>query len=357
MKHSTLLILIVLCIVTPSDAQDCDTPTDLQPYTTEDTRPFITLSDNHFIAGGEPFIVLGINYYPKPYPWRCFLTESDMATVEQEFEMMQAIGINTLRIFLWNQALFGCDGIGIHPVESTFERLDNIIRLASDYDFRLIVTLNDLPDLTVNPLYDNPEHVQIQTRFIVDRYKDEPTILAWDLRNEGDIDYGSRGILETQFPRVQVLSWLSNTSDLVREIDSNHLITAGWLNEAHSTAPYVDFISFHHWSSVEELERRIRAIELASNKPILLQEVGYSTHHANITDEVQAELLNDVIATTIEQELLGWMIWTAFDFTITESCYPSPCQSPDNAEHDFGIWTVDYQPKPAVAVIQGYTDG
>ncbi len=356
MKYIAILIISLIVLVVPSTAQDCDTPTELAPYTSTDTRPFITLEGNSFVSGDETYYVQGINYYPKPYPWRRFLTESDMATVETEFQMMQNISINTLRIFLWNQALFACDGRGTQPIESAFTRLDTIMHLASDYDFRLIVTLNDLPDLTITPLYDNPEHLQIQTRFIINRYKNEPAILAWDLRNEGDIDYGSRGILETKFPRVQVLSWLSDTSNLVRQIDSNHLITAGWLNEAHSTAPYVDFISFHHWFSVDDLERRIRAIELASDKPILLQEVGYSTHHANITPEVQAELLADVFQTTEDSGLLGWMIWTAFDFTITESCYPSPCQSPDNAEHDFGIWTVDYQPKPAVAVIQGYTD-
>ena len=352
---SITIILMLWCSIV-STAQACDISTNLTPYTTSDSRPFITLDGNNFIAGDDLYPVYGINYYPKPYPWRRFLTESDMDTIETEFSMMQDIGMNTLRIFLWNDALFACDGRGTQPVESAFTRLDNSIHLAAEYNFRLIATLTDMPDLTNTPLYDNPEHVQEQTRFIVSRYQDEPAILAWDLRNEGDIDYGSRGILETKFPRTQVLAWLGETADLVRKIDSNHLITAGWLHEAHSTAPYVDFISFHHWFSSEELERRITAIQLASDKPILLQEVGYSTHHANITPDVQAQLLGDIFQTVDEQGLLGWMIWTAFDFTITESCYPSPCQSPDNAEHDFGVWTVDYEPKPAVAMIQGYTD-
>jgi endo-1,4-beta-mannosidase len=238
-------------------------------------------------------------------------------------------------------------------VESAFDRLDSMMRLATDYDFRLIVTLNDMPDLVA--LYDNPQYIQEQTRFIINRYQNEPAILAWDLRNEGDIDYGSRSILQTQVPRTQVLQWLKETSALVRSIDSNHLLTAGWLNEAHSTAPYVDFISFHHWTSANDLEHRIRALHLTTSKPILLQEVGYSTHHANITPQGQADLLETIIQTSEEQGLLGWMIWTAFDFPITATCYPSPCQSPDNAEHDFGIWTVDYVPKPAVEMIRQYT--
>lgn len=348
----SLSMIIILNTVIISTAQTCETPIDLEPYISQDTRPFVTLVDNQFMMDETPYTIHGINYYPSKYPWRRFLTEADLETIQTEFEMVQSIGINTLRIFLWNQALFQCNGTSSQPVEETFSRLDSIIQLASEYDLRLIVTLNDLPNLKT--LYDNPQSVQEQTQLIVSRYKDEPTILAWDLRNEGDIDYGSRGILETRFPRVQVLGWLADTSQLVRSIDDNHLITAGWLNEAHSTAPSVDFISFHHWSSVDELQSRIRGIQLASNKPILLQEVGYSTHHVNITPQVQADLLEEMIQLTEEENLLGWMIWTAFDFTITDSCYPSPCQSPDNAEHDFGIWQTDYTPKPAVEVIERY---
>lgn len=180
--------------------------------------------------------------------------------------------------------------------------------------------------------------------------------MAWDLRNEGDIDYGSRSILQTLAPRTQVLQWLKDTSALVRSIDSNHLLTAGWLNEAHSTAPYVDFISFHHWTSADELQDRIRGLQLTTSKPILLQEVGYSTLHANITLDVQADLIETIIQTSEAQHLLGWMIWTAFDFRISATCYPSPCESPNNAEHYFGIWTVDYDPKPAVEKIRQYTE-
>jgi endo-1,4-beta-mannosidase len=355
MKSFILLMLsYVLIFGLTTSAQGCETPVDLAEYTTRDSRPFITLAADQFMAGDQPYTVQGINYYPKDYPWRRFLTETDTDAIRPEFDLMHDTGFNTLRIFLWNQALFQCDGRSILPVASAFRRLDATMQLATDYDFRLIVTLNDLPDVAT--LYDNPQHIQDQTQFIVNRYQSEPAILAWDLRNEGDIDYGSRNILQTLIPRTRVLEWLKDTSDLVRSIDSNHLITAGWLNEAHSTAPSVDFISFHHWTSPNELVNRIRALHLATSKPVLLQEVGYSTLHANITPDVQAEIIIQIIETSEAQNLLGWMIWTAFDFPITATCYPSPCQSPDNAEHYFGIWTVDYTPKPAVEQIQQYTE-
>ena len=355
MKTSLLLIILgLLSFSSIASAQDCEIQIELDDYIARDTRPFIRLEDNQLMAGDEAYLIYGINYYPRDYPWRRFLTEANSDTLHVELEMMRDTGFNTLRIFLWNQALFQCDGRSTAPVEPAFSRLDRFMALAHNYDFRLIVTLNDLPNL--DTLYTNPPELKEQTHFIVNRYRDEPSILAWDLRNEGDIDYGSRGILETRVPRIQVLQWLKDTSAWVHSIDSNHLLTAGWLNEAHSTAPYVDFISFHHWTSVDELERRIRALRLTTSKPILLEEVGYSTLHANITPQVQADLLETMIRTSEDQGLLGWMIWTAFDFHVTATCYPSPCQSPNNAEHYYGIWNVDYVPKPAVEIIRQYTE-
>ncbi|MEL6309199.1 MAG: hypothetical protein AAFQ52_13735, partial [Chloroflexota bacterium] len=107
-------------------------------------------------------------------------------------------------------------------------------------------------------------------------------------------------------------------------------------------------VSFHHWTGVEDLDGRIAPIRAVTDKPILLQEVGYSTQRMQLDD--QARNLQTIVDWSAENDLLGWMIWTAFDFPIDRSCFPSPCQSPDNAEHYFGIWTSTYEPKPAVSV-------
>jgi endo-1,4-beta-mannosidase len=309
-------------------------------YTPFGKTDFVKLQD-----GQLPFVIRGINYYPARYPWRRFLTETDGETLLKEFTLMRAININTLRIFLPNDEAV--------PHDAHFGRLDYMIRAAAGYGFHLIVTLNDLPDRS---LYDNPPRIQNQIRFIVERYRDEPTILAWDLRNEGDIDYGSHPNIEGRFTKNQVLGWLGETAALVREPDPNHLITAGWLYHAEDTAPYVDFISFHHWTGTGELKDRIAKIRAVTDKPILLQETGYSLYHSGVTPEVQAQNIEAVIEVAEQNALLGWMIWTAFDFPLDASCYPSPCKSQDNAEHHFGIWYADYTEKPAVDVIRRGTN-
>ena len=187
----------------------------------------------------------------------------------------------------------------------------------------------------------------MQTAYIVARYRDEPAIMAWDLRNEGDIDYRER------FDKAQVIAWLEKTSQQVRALDPNHLITAGWLLDANATAPYVDFLSFHHWRSAGELQDRITALQAVTDKPLVLEEVGYST--LNRSPEEQAALLDQALAVAERNRLAGWLVWTAFDFPRDATCVPPFCPSPDNQEHYFGLWRVDYTPKPAVEVIRRYT--
>lgn len=325
----------------------------LGEYAPSDTTNFVRLENGHFILDDEVFLVRGINYYPAQYPWRRFLTETDLETVHEELSLLRDAGFNTLRIFLWHEALFNCPGSGAVPNWGTFQRLDGIIRSAGNAGLRLIVTLNDLPDLTDYRLYDSPAHTNAQMAFIVDRYRDEAAILAWDLRNEGDIDYGTHSAIPGQFRREYVLAWLENASTLVQEIGTPHLITAGWLHDAGSTGDYVDFVSFHHWTGAGDLPARLEDIRSKTDKPILLQEFGYSLGRENVTPEIQAEAISDVIDFVEGESLLGWMIWAAFDFPLEASCFPSPCKSEDNAEHYFGIWYSDYVPKPAVELLRG----
>ncbi len=310
---------------------------------------FIRVQDGQLSVRNEPFLVRGVNYYPARYPWRRFLTQTDSATVETEFALLQSVNFNTLRIFLWNEALFQCPGSGAVPVAEAFLRLDEIMHQAAKYDFHVIVTLNDLADLSEYPLYDNPPHVQAQTTFIVRRYRDEPAILAWDLRNEGDIDYGIQHGLQGKFTRAAVLEWLDQTSTLVRSLDAHHLITAGWLQDSAATIPDVDLISFHHWSGVAEARQRIVALQAVTDKPVLLEEFGYSTQRVSLED--QAFIMGEVIYEVEATNAAGWLIWTAFDFPTDATCLPPNCPSEDNLEHHFGLWYADYTPKPVIGVL------
>ncbi len=306
---------------------------------------YVSLKDGAFVVNDQRYIVRGVNYYPARGPWRRFLTEWDDANVTRELDLIAGAGFNTIRIFLWYEALFDCEGNGAIPNPEAFKRLDTVIRLAAARGLRLIVTLNDLPDLLLRPLYRNPQPATDQTLFIVRRYRDEPAILAWDLRNEGDIDW-----IRGDATMREVLDWLRALSPQVRAADPHHLITAGWNEHAQFTDSAVDFLSLHHWRTPENLTGRVAALRSLSQKPILLEEIGYSSYGA--TYDRQAAQFRDTLTAAEKSSLLGWLVWTAFDFPTSATCIPPACPGKENSENNFGLWRADYSPKPALAVIR-----
>lgn len=322
----------------------------LSPYVPSSMTGFVGIQGTVFTLAGAEYRVRGVNYYPVRYPWRRFLTEANLAEVQSELALLRGAGFNTLRLFLWHDALFACPGSGAVPVPESFIRLEAIIHAAAAQGFRLILTLNDLPDLVQYPLYTNPTHTQEQIAFLVERYRDEAAILAWDLRDEGDLDYRSVREGGAVFDREAVLSWLAEMTEAVRGLDPYHLITAGWSQDAEATIPYVDFVSFHHWDDVIRLRARVALLRSLTEKPILLEAVGYSTYYFDSAE--QSRLLREAIQAAEYDGLAGWLIWTAFDFPLDAACIPPACPSFDAPEYHFGLWRSDYTPKIAAGVVQ-----
>jgi endo-1,4-beta-mannosidase len=293
--------------------------------------------------GKKNFFIRGVNYYPRHAPWERFLIEGKLDEIAKELDLIADARLNTLRIFLWYEPLFTCTPEEAEPNPEIFAKLDTLISLASERNLHLIVTLNDLPDLHFRPLYTDWAHYDAQTAFIVNRYRDEPAILAWDLRNEADLDYGARDG-SGQFERESVLAWLVHTAEIVRAKDVNHLITAGWWGDAAETAAAVDILSFHHWTDAAEMESRIDALREQSSKPILVEEVGYPSWGEG-GETFQAETLGQVIDVAQQSQVAGWLIWTAFDFA------PTSVQ-PGSPEYHFGLWRTNLTPKPALDILK-----
>jgi endo-1,4-beta-mannosidase len=202
-----------------------------------------------------------------------------------------------------------------------------------------------LPDLFQHPLYTEADLPAVQTDFIVTRYLNEPAILAWDLRNEGDVDY-IRGYAH----RVDVSAWLTRMTIDVRAHDPNHLITAGWNEDSGATADQVDFVSFHHWSTADSLHNRTAALRVTTSKPIVVEEIGYST--ASTGEANQATYLQEALQTAESDQLAGWIVWQAFDTRPEWACNPPDCPGTDSAQYYFGLWRTDGTPKPAAQAIQ-----
>ena len=127
-------------------------------------------------------------------------------------------------------------------------------------------------------------------------YRDDPTIMAWQLGNE------PRGINN----REDFTQWIENTAKYIKSMDSNHLVTIG--SEGATAHPssgndffadhqssYIDYTTIHVWvqnwgwfdpydevslsSAVEKATAYINQHEVLAeklNKPVVLEEFGIS---------------------------------------------------------------------------------
>ena len=281
-----------------------------------------------------------MNYYPLSTPFGLFLRETDLDTIEPEFALMSDAGLNTLRIFVHQEDLFACDDAVAFAEH--FERLDSIIQLAADYDFRLIMVLHQGVEADI--LYFEG-FITEQTRFIVERYRDEPAILAWDVRDQGDVDF-REGFVR----RDVATNWLAETIIMIREIDNQHPITVGYWQESIVTAPLVDFVSFQFYGDYADLRQEIANLRAGVNRPILLASIGYSTYE--VSDVNQRNFLFQAFEEVEQNELMGWMVNHAFDYPRTVTCIPPDCPGEGAAINQYGLWNTGYFPKLAVEAVQ-----
>lgn len=302
-----------------------------------DGGAFIALANGSLTINARPFTVRGVTYEARDYPGRRLLAQSTLEAVAPEMDLIAGARFNVIRVYLYHDVLFQCPDSGAVPIPAAFNRLDGLLRTAAERNIRVIMVLHHHMDVAG---YTRSSDVSVQASYLVQRYADYSDILAWDVRDGGDIDYTERGV-----EREAVLAWLAGTVQLVRQHAPNHLVTAGWHSDAAATAPFVDFVSFQHYGSVDDLRQQIAVLRSQTAKPLLLAGVGYPTGKG---DEIgQRDQLYNALLAADNNDLLGWVVFTAFDHpsSVCETC------------GRFGLWNTSYFPKLALEAPQTIIDG
>ncbi len=303
---------------------------------------FVYANGTDFYLNEKPFYFSGTNNY---YLWygdrHCVGYDPDGGCAREVFD--DAARMNMTVIRAWGFA----DGSGLYwgalqPSRATydetnFRKLDLMIKEASDRDIRLIIPLvnnwNEYGGMckynswcnisgTCNPLADNSgTHDQFYTNictrqtykdyvsYVLNRvnyytgvkYKDDPTILAWELANEPVANSDHTGAI--------LDAWIGEMSAHIKSIDPNHMVGTGmegfylnntggavydsthaWMYNGTKGTDFVnnhnhtsiDFTSFHmypnYWSlnkdqSLAWMEEHIDDSE-ALGKPVLMGEFG-----------------------------------------------------------------------------------
>jgi hypothetical protein len=241
---------------------------------------------------------------------RNYITEADVERIAQ-------LGFNAVRPAL-NARLFLTEGDDPTYVEENFVLLDQLIGWCKKHGVYVILDMhgapggqtganiddsaNDLPELFTDPKQQQ-RLVDLWTT-IARRYKDEPTVAAYDLLNE-PLPEGTgaaakyKHLLEPLYQRVTAA---------IREVDRRHMITLEGVNWANDwsvfSAPFDDnvFYQFHYY---------------CWNHPVTLKDVGpYLDHRKRLgapiwvgeTGEKDKALY---WATTqyLEANHIGWSFW------------------------------------------------
>lgn len=248
--------------------------------------------------------IKGINYYPSSSPWMKFWREFDLDSIDSDLVEIQHLGFNTVRLFIPSDGV-----VQDLKFDELLERLDLLLNQLSKYDLQAIITLFDFP---VSYELDSYPKAEIQLKGLLAKFKTNENILAWDLKNEADLDFEQHG-------KDKVLDWLEYMIERAKVYDANHPLTVGWSIPKHSLLleDKLDFLSFHYYGKIENFKKQLDSLQNKTTKKLLLSEFGMPSYNLfdplRTSQSKQKSYINEMI-TFSESEKLPVMLWTFNDF-------------------------------------------
>jgi len=281
--------------------------------------------------------IKGINYYPKDTPWNMFGDQFDATILANDFNIIKEAGLNSIRIFIPYED-FG----KAHILQDKLDKLKVVLDTAENKKLKVMVTLFDFyGDYSILDWTLNHRHAES----IVSTFKDHSAILAWDIKNEPNLDFESRG-------KTNVMSWLKHMSLFIKSIDKKHPVTIGWSNtkSAKLLQDHVDFVSFHFYEDINDLDTAVKELKTAiPNKPIVMQEFGLSSNRGfwnpfGNSEKSQADYHKKAQA-IISDNQLPYMSWTLYDFNNIPKEVTGRLPWRKNAQKHYGFIDLEGNPK------------
>jgi hypothetical protein len=288
------------------------------------------------------FISKGINYYPKNSAWDTFGDRFNKDTIAKDFDIIKKSKLNSIRIFIQYEDFGKAD---IKPEK--LEKLKTLLDLAEAKNLKVVVTLFDFySDYTLESWTLTSRHAEK----IVTAFKDHKAIIAWDIKNEPNLDFENRD-------KNNVLNWLQQMITVVKENDSNHLVTIGWSNsyEATNLEDKVDFVSYHFYNAIDDFEKEYGILDKATKKPIVIQEFGVPSYRGlwnwtGTTQDDQAEY-HKKMQELFKKNNLAFMSWTLYDFPAVPDQVAGKWPWQKNRQKKFGFIDEKGKEKPAFLYI------
>ncbi|VXB21436.1 Glycosyl hydrolase family 5 [Flavobacterium sp. 9AF] len=300
------------------------------------------IKNKNILKKGTPFIIKGINYYPKNSAWDMYGNLFNTDTIASDFAIIKKAKLNTIRIFVPYED-FGKGEVKIEKIE----KLKQVLDLAKANDLAVIVTLFDFySDYTIINWTLSQRHAES----IVSLCKEYDNILAWDIKNEPDLDFKSRG-------KQNVLPWLEEMIHVVKQTDPNHLVTVGFatIQSGEILQDKVDFISFHYYEDLSFFKDKYKHLEDITKKPIVIQEFGLSSNRGfwswfGNSEKNQASY-HEQMQAIFKEKQISFLSWTLYDFPEVPNQVAGKWPWIKNKQKNFGFIDVNGNPKPSFKYI------
>ena len=225
--------------------------------------------------------------------------------IDTDFKIIKDAGLNSIRIFVPYED-FGKSNVNLEKTA----KLKAVLDLAEKHNLRVLITLFDFyGDYSVLDWTLTQHHA----RTIVNTIKNHNALLGWDIKNEPNLDFESRG-------KDLVLAWLDKMVDVVKSEDPNHPVTIGWSNieSASLLKDKLDFISFHYYENIKHLVQEFKSLKTEISKPIVITEFGMSSYNGfwnpfGNSEKNQTTYHKDIQG-IFSANSIPFMSWTLYDF-------------------------------------------
>lgn len=260
MRHS--LLILIFCLLS-----------GLMSFAQTASQSFVRTDGTHLTENGKPFRFIGADMWYAVH-MAADSTRGGRERLCAEFDRLQRLGINTLRILAVSESPAPNDTRAIRPAmvqpggmlnDTLLTALDFVIAELGKRNMRAVLSLTntyswsgglahylretgdtiapmqaeELPEAyaaRVAAFYGNAEAVkryQHTALAIVQRtnsitsktYRNDPAIMAWELCNEPQAPGGAKNI--------NFMEWAMSTARIIRQADPNHLVSLGTAGIKH----------------------------------------------------------------------------------------------------------------------------
>ena len=376
-----------------------------QAQAAETQQGFIYTEGESLMLDGQPYLMKGVNYYPRDYGWTS-MQDWDWEEVDRELALAASLNANTIRTGI--SYLYGTENASqtssiystTWVTEAYLQAVDRFLEIADRHGMKVVFWLNDeMPWDLYNP--QNFASVENYLKSVIPRYANDPRVAAWDLATDLDASllmpqptggYGSAAWMN----RDNMVEYLRRVAETVKTLDPNHIVGVGscWVSSALLVQDFTDFVFFQFlgadhpeilteqgatgtaedyvvagaadadvWNPVllpARLEEKLLSFLAQLDKPMPIVLSEYGTYSGADSSEARQSLLYQSVleAAFLRLKIAGALNWSLTDFTWPPKAY-STVADDDPAissiyERTFGIFNLDYTPKEAVEVVQAY---